>query len=355
MRGRVVEHAVEEVRRYDAGAVRRIQRVERREHDHAIAVAEGGLDDRQAVLRRRIGGRADQRRALRRSVAGERGCEERDGRVAEPPDRGGRAARGAGLLERCNDPTDDFLLSGVLGDHGVERRRPDGRVRVVEEGDEHALAGGDDPARAERGRRRAPLGSVGGAGEVGRKRCSLRSGLSVAVGGELDERPQAHLGIRVLRRLPERFGGSRRRDPGQQVEAEAHVTRIVGPEQRLQRGVVLGDVVSARDERPAAHLVGERPCVRPVHRRAAHRPDHAQDDAEDDHGPDPETEQVHEQQHRARGADGDGDADAFDDGLHGETVVIGTTWNEALTDVRVVPSVRTMSARRVTAASTKRP
>ena len=181
-------------------------------------------------------------------------------------------------------------------------------------------AGGDDPARAERGRRRAPLGGIGGAGEVGRERCRLRSGPSVPAGGELDERPHAHLGIRVLRRLPERSGGSRRRDAGQQVEAEAHVTRIVGPEQRLQRGVVLGDLVCARDERAASHLVGERARVRPVHRRAAHRPDHAQDDAEDDHGADPETEQVHEQQHRARGADRDGNADAFDDRLHGETV-----------------------------------
>ena len=321
VRGRVVEHAVEEVGRYDAGGVCGIQRVERREHDHAIAVAERGLDDRQPVLRRRIGSRTHQRRALRRSAAGKRGCEERDGRVGEPPDRGGRAARCARLLERCNDPTDDVLLSGIRGDHGVERRRADGRIRVVEEGDEHAVAGGDDPARAERGRRRAPLGSVGGAGEVGRKRLHLRSGLSVPVGGELDECPQAQLGIRVLRRLAERSGGSRRRDPGQQVEAEAHVTCIVGPEQRLERAIVLGDVVCARDERPASHLVRERARVRPVHRRAAHRPDHAQDGAEDDHGPDPETEQVHEQQHRARGADGDGDADAFDDGLDGETVL----------------------------------
>ena len=43
--GCVVEHVVEEVGRYDAGAVCRIQRVERREHDHAIGVAERGLDD----------------------------------------------------------------------------------------------------------------------------------------------------------------------------------------------------------------------------------------------------------------------------------------------------------------------
>ena len=131
--GCVVEHRVEEVRRHDAGAVSRIQRVERREHDHAIAVAERGLDDRQAVLRRRIGGCAYQRRAPRRSVAGERGCEEWDGCVAEPPDRGGRAARGTGLLERCNDATDDFLLSRVVGNHRVERRRPHRRVSVVEE------------------------------------------------------------------------------------------------------------------------------------------------------------------------------------------------------------------------------
>jgi len=125
----------------------------------------------------------------------------------------------------------------------------------------------------------------------------------------------------VLRRLPERFGGSQRRDSRQQVEAEAHVTCIVGPEQRLERDIVLGDVVCARDERSASHLVPERPCVRPIHRRAAHRPDHAQDGAEDDHGPDPETEQVHEQQHGARGADGDGNADALDDGLDGEAVL----------------------------------
>jgi hypothetical protein len=45
VRGCVVEHVVEEVGRYDAGAVCHIQRVERREHDHAIAVAERGLDD----------------------------------------------------------------------------------------------------------------------------------------------------------------------------------------------------------------------------------------------------------------------------------------------------------------------
>ncbi len=124
----------------------------------------------------------------------------------------------------------------------------------------------------------------------------------------------------MLRRLPERFAGSRRRDSGQQVEAKAHVTCVVGPEQHLQRGVVRGDVVCARDERPAAHLVPERACVRPVHHRAARRPDHAQDGTEDDDGPDPETEQVHEEQHRAGGADGDGNANAFDDGLHGEPV-----------------------------------
>ena len=124
----------------------------------------------------------------------------------------------------------------------------------------------------------------------------------------------------MLRSLPECSGGGRRRDSGQQVEAKAHVTRIVGPEQRLQRGVVLGDFIFVRDERPASHLVGERACVRPVHRRAARRPDHAQDGTKDDHGADPKSEQVHEQQHRARGANGDGNADAFHDGLHGEAV-----------------------------------
>ena len=144
--------------------------------------------------------------------------------------------------------------------------------------------------------------------------------MSVPVGGELDECPQAHFGIRVLRRLPERFGGSERRDSGKQVEAEAHVTCIVGPEQRLQRDVVLGDLVRARDERPAFHLVGERARVRPVHRRAARRPDHAQDGTEDDHRPDPEAEEVHEQQHRTSCADRHGNADAFDDRLYRETV-----------------------------------
>ena len=101
-------------------AVRRIQRVECCEHDDAVGVAERRLDDRHAVLRRRGRGCMYQARAPRRSVARERGCEERDRRVAEPPERRGRAARGAGLLERSHDPTDDFPLVCVLRGHGVE-------------------------------------------------------------------------------------------------------------------------------------------------------------------------------------------------------------------------------------------
>ena len=214
VRGGVVEHLVEEVRRHDAGAVRRIQRVERCEHDHAVAVAERGLDDRQAVLRRRIGGCADQRRAPRRSLAGERGCEERDGCVAEPPDRGGRAARGTGLLERCDDAARrspcSSASSGTTASSAAARTVGSASSRSATSMLWPAVT---IRARAEGGRRRAPLGGVGGAGEVGRQALGrLRGGPSVPAGSELDECPHAHLGIRVLRRLPERAGGSRRRD-----------------------------------------------------------------------------------------------------------------------------------------------
>ena len=105
MRRGVAEYVLEEVRRYDAGAARRVQRVECCENGHAVGVAERRLDDGEAVLRRRKGRCADQGRASRRSVARERGGEERDGRIAEPPNRGCCTARIARLLERCDDPT----------------------------------------------------------------------------------------------------------------------------------------------------------------------------------------------------------------------------------------------------------
>ncbi len=61
----------------------------------------------------------------------------RDGRIAEPPDRGDRAAGGAGLLERSHGPADDFRPARVGRHHGVEGRRPDRGIRVVEEAYEH--------------------------------------------------------------------------------------------------------------------------------------------------------------------------------------------------------------------------
>ena len=83
-------------------------------------------------------------------------------------------------------------------------------------------------ARAEGGRRRAPVGGIGGAGELARERGGLRRRLRVAAGGELDEGPHAHLGIRVLRRLAERVRGRRREPPGSRSRREANVACVVG-------------------------------------------------------------------------------------------------------------------------------
>ena len=126
-----------------------------------------------AVLRRRIGSRTHQRRpprTLRRGRARLRG-EGRPSRRAAGPRRSRcprsvapRALRRPGerlpALPRPAGITESSAAARTVGS------------RSSRSADEHALAGGDDPARAERGRRRAPLGRVGGAGEVGRERAA---------------------------------------------------------------------------------------------------------------------------------------------------------------------------------------
>ena len=158
--GGVVEHSVEEIRRDDLAAVRSVERVERHEHDHAVGVAECGLDDGEAVLGRGVRCRTDERRAPRRSVAGERGGEERDGRVVEPSERSGRAAGGARLVERRDDAADDFRRRRRPRPYGIECCGPDRRVRIVEERGEQAAVGADPRGRpprrdGRRGRRSA--------------------------------------------------------------------------------------------------------------------------------------------------------------------------------------------------------
>ena len=323
VRGGVVEHFVEEVRRDDAGAVRRIERVERREHDHAVAVAERGLDDRQAVLRRRIGSCADQRRAprrLRRGRARPRG-EGRPSRraaataaVALPAVRGSSSAATTRRTTSCSAPS-----SGI---DGVERRRAHRRVGVVEEARRACFgSAADDPARAERGRRRAPVGGIGRARELGGERSRLRSRPEHRRRRRAGRgRAHAPRDPRARDASPERFGGSRRRDAGQQVEAEAHVTGIVGPEQRLQRGVVLGEVVrAATSERrlisSASARVYDRYIAAPLAVQITLRTT-----AKTITAPIPRPTRFMSEQHGARGADRDGNADAFHDRLHGKTV-----------------------------------
>ena len=81
----------------------------------------------------------------------------------------------------------------------------------------------------------------------------------------------------------------------------------------------------------------------------------AEHEAERDHRTDPEAEEIQREQDNPGHADRDGNADALDDRLHREPFADGTTWNAALIDVRVVPSVAAMSVIRSTPASTNRP
>ena len=158
-----------------------------------------------AAAARTRGGRCD---ALRRGQARPRG-EGRPSRRAAGPRRS-RCPR-AGLLERCDDPTDDFLSSATSAAiDGVERRRPDRRIGVVEQA-RRACCGRRPTTR--RGRARTPP-------RAARQRSAERRGRPqarrppqrpcVAVGGEPDERPHPHLGIRV-RAMPRRAHGRSRR------------------------------------------------------------------------------------------------------------------------------------------------
>ena len=123
----------------------------------------------------------------------------------------------------------------------------------------------------------------------------------------------------------------------------------------MERFIVLGDVEAAaasgwRRISSASARVYDRYTA-----DADHRPDHTQHDTEHDDAGDAEAEDVHREQEDTGDTDGDGDADALHDRLDCEALVDGTTWYAAFTDVRVVPSVRTMSARRATPTSAKRP
>ena len=173
--------------------------------------------------------------------------------------------------------------------------------------------------------------------------------------GELGERPGAHLGVR--RGEPAKLGLRRRRGGAcEQVEADAHVAGVGGPEQSLNRRPPLrrSAMSPARDERPA-HLVGERAGVRPVH--ADRDPVHITPSTRPNTmtAPTPEAERVEGEQQHAGGADRNRHADPFHDRLHRQPLLASTTWNAALIDVRVVPSVAVISVIRSTPASTKRP
>ena len=276
VRGGVVEHAVEEVRRHDAAPPAASSASSAASTTTRSRVAERRLDDGEAVLRRRIGGCAYERRAPRRSVAGERGCEERDG---ESPSRRNAAAALPAVRGSSSAATTRRRLPALPRRAGITQSSAAARTvgSASSRRPMSMFASAVTPARAERGRGRAPVGRVGGVGEVVASAGDLRGGLRVSRRGELDECPHAHLGIRVLA-TP---GEAPRRKPatraGQQIEAEAHVTRILGPEQRLHRGVVLGDVDVARDERPAsASRRRARVCTTGTSPNRDYRPDQAQ-------------------------------------------------------------------------------
>ena len=158
--------------------------------------------------------------------------EERNRRVAEPTERGRRAARGARLFDRCDDATDDFRLGGVVRPDGIERRSSHGRVDVVEERDEHARVE-RRRCRESRGRWRPRAGRRARRSGPGRRRSAASSAAArrVSARGELGECAHAHLRIRVARDAwRSSIADAGRHDAGEQVEAEAHIACVVGPE-----------------------------------------------------------------------------------------------------------------------------
>ena len=137
---------LEDVRRNHVTGARRVEGIERRQHDGAIGVVDGRGDDGEAVLPRGSRRRAYERRSPGCAVAGERRREERNRGVAEPSEGGGRAARRARLLDRRDRATDDLQLDAVVAHEGIQRRGSHRRVAVVQECDQHARVRDDDSA-----------------------------------------------------------------------------------------------------------------------------------------------------------------------------------------------------------------
>ena len=207
--------------------------------------------------------------ARRRALAGERGREERKARRR-------RAARAQqSPCPRCgrprgrDDAADDLRVDGVGGRDRIERRSSHRRIGVVEERDQPVA-----PPR-----RREPAAAPVVSEQRERARATGRRPLpAVADRRELPERPHADLRIRVLgeaaeldlpmpvtRRPPSR-SRPRRTSRGSSEPSSARIA-----------GTSSSAATSRRrcDERAAAHLVGERARVRPVHADGDHRPDHA--------------------------------------------------------------------------------
>ncbi len=223
---RVTEHIVEDHRQDDVGAARRVQCLEGDEDDIPIGVAERRRDDRHAMSGRSCGRSPDQARPPGPAIARESGDEERDRRLAEPPQRIGRGSGNARLSHRGDDMTDDPLVRAIVRHDRIERGGAHGRVRIAEEADEGGSAVGDDPSRAHRHGSRAPVRGFGRGGEAGDERPELRDRPHVSTSGELDERPDADLGIGMVGQLLKLEPGCLRRDAGKQVEPQADISDV---------------------------------------------------------------------------------------------------------------------------------
>ena len=283
----VVEHPVEHVRGDDVTSADGVEGVERDEHHGPVGVVERRRDDLRTMFPRHRRCSTDEGRPPGRAVALERGHEVRHGRVAELSERDGGAARRARVVDGSDHETDHVVVGGIVRLDGIERGCAHLRALVVQQCDEL----------------RAQLG--------GRPRVSTR--------GERGERTHAHLGVGVLRQLPQLGRGRGRHGAGEQIEAEAHVAYVVGPEQGPDRGVVPGEVEAAGRERATPHFLAERAGVRPIHADGDGRPHDREHEAEDDHRARPEAEEIQGEQQHAGGADRDRDADALDHGLDGES------------------------------------
>ena len=231
--GGVVEDIVEDVRRHEVDPARRLQRVERRQHDGTIAVVERRCDHVDTVLGRRIaaartsGGRLGARRgrAPRRAGAPPRR------RAAAPPRRAAREAR---LVEGCDDPTDDLGLVASAGTTASSAAARTVGSRSSRRSDEHAdVSTGDVRARAEERRDRPALGGRRPSGpdrsttpRPPRPRLRPRRAASCT---SARMRTSGSACSAIWRSATSEAG---RRDAGEQIEAEPHVTGVVGPEQR---------------------------------------------------------------------------------------------------------------------------